>query len=615
VRVTALAPAMGAVLLACSALVGCRQDEPRPAKSPPAQAPPAAPEKALQSQRGPSARRASQLLADLAQGLPAVLADSRRALLGTSNPNGPERVKLREVGSTDTGYEPPKPADPNGGPGNRMLQFFYFDHAAKTPLEELRWHRREYPEFLKSMRDGSRRVSLRLADHVKQASALAGEVRSWPSVPEEFKAAEVDAGPGWAAICLAEVNAAASMWDAEAAKLWADELAAGLRALEDLHRWLEFLLENQLANMELVDNCAGLFTEAQTQYGPGKYDTKLCISRFPSGNQTVIGINNYFEVERQARRLFRDPGTWPDLVTSRGREPAIAAVNLPPDLREAFLELRSHLSPANRKTWDRAAAMPFERGFMANMIFRAQASQVVDRLGMVLERFDSLHPQATVAEMMDVLPYRAGLGMAGYEWADRYDARLIDAAANLAATDPHEALRAARRFQYGVYGGDKYQGMVLSLRKALDTGRMDCIRATDMIAATYRNAGWPGFRLIRFCRGTSGHSVAAAESGNGGRTRTEIVDGLFAPGKAEGTWPDEYFTRDDGTWAVELFARGLDSQVYLGAYILRGPQAGTLVRARVPYLPGHQEAESRKVYDGPYPGQVQGQEARGSQDG
>jgi len=607
-----VAPALAAAVLVFLAQTSCRRQEPAPSESESGGAGPTA---TVEHKSNPSAQRASQLLADLAQGLPAALADSRRVLLGTSDPNGPERIKLREVGSTDAGYKPPKPADPNGGPGNRMLQFFYFDHDARSPLDELKWHRTEYAEFLKKMRNASRAASLPLADYTRQATALAGEIHSWPSVPEEFKAAEVDARPGWTMACLAELQAAGSMWDAEAGRLWADELSAGLRALQDLHRWLEFLLENQLANMELVDKCEGLFAEAQGKYPAGKYHTKMCISRFPSGNQTVIGLNNYFEVERQARRLFRDPHTWADMVTARGPETFVSAVNLPPDLREAFLKLRSHLSPANRKTWDRAAAMPFERSFMANMIFRAQASQVVDRLSVVLERFNSLHPQATVAEMMDVLPYRAGLGMAGYEWADRYDVRLMKAAAGLTAANPHEALLASRRFQYAIYGGDKYQGMVLSLRKALDTGRMDCIRATDMIGATYRNAGWPGFRLIRFCRGTSGHSVAAAEFTHEGRTSIEIVDGLFAPGKAEGAWPDEYFTRDDGTWVVEQFARGLESQVYLGAYILRGPQAGMLARARVPYMPGHEQAETKKVYDGPYPGQEKTQRATEDEDG
>jgi len=57
-----------------------------------------------------------------------------------------------------------------------------------------------------------------------------------------------------------------------------------------------------------------------------------------------------------------------------------------------------------------------------------------------------------------------------------------------------------RRTQYGP---------TLTLRQALEQKRVDCIRATDMISAIYRNAGRPSIGHVRWSTGAFGHSVAA----------------------------------------------------------------------------------------------------------
>ena len=52
-------------------------------------------------------------------------------------------------------------------------------------------------------------------------------------------------------------------------------------------------------------------------------------------------------------------------------------------------------------------------------------------------------------------------------------------------------------------------------------------------------------------------------------------------------------------YAVELYLRGLDNYLWGEGYIIRGPNAGTLTTARIPYSTHRQEQSIRKVFDGP----------------
>jgi hypothetical protein len=47
--------------------------------------------------------------------------------------------------------------------------------------------------------------------------------------------------------------------------------------------------------------------------------------------------------------------------------------------------------------------------------------------------------------------------------------------------------------------------------------------------------------------------------------------------------------------------RGLDNYVWAEGYIVRGPNAGTLARAPVPYLPQREKKSVQTVFAGPYP--------------
>jgi len=89
------------------------------------------------------------------------------------------------------------------------------------------------------------------------------------------------------------------------------------------------------------------------------------------------------------------------------------------------------------------------------------------------------------------------------------------------------------------------------------------------------------------------------------------ADGLGPPQASARFWPDAFF----GGWqwpewwrgpqydmyTAELYARGLDNYVWVEGYVIRGPNAGTLVRASVPYLPNRAPAATVRVFQPPVP--------------
>jgi hypothetical protein len=132
-----------------------------------------------------------------------------------------------------------------------------------------------------------------------------------------------------------------------------------------------------------------------------------------------------------------------------------------------------------------------------------------------------------------------------------------------------------------------------------------------MIGAIFRNAGRTPFGHVRWCAGTHAHSVAAYLGRDGDTPQTLIVDALL-PTAAPEVWPDCYFRghrwpSQPGVhdppipYAAEVYVRGLDNYVWAEGYVIRGPRAGWLTTARIPYLAHRQEESSRLVFDGPYP--------------
>jgi hypothetical protein len=237
-------------------------------------------------------------------------------------------------------------------------------------------------------------------------------------------------------------------------------------------------------------------------------------------------------------------------------------------------------------------------------------SHTTDDLSAVLKRFDALHPRATVAELCSVLMYR-GHAFAGLEWGDRFQPELMKAAENIKPSETDlQALQDACQWTYKFYRAPTEYVRTLTLRNALDQKKLDCVRATDMIGAIYRNAGRIGFCNARWCGGTGAHSVAGCVHREAGRTRIQLVDGLDPPPEAE-MWPECYFhghawppsLAENATppYAVELYVRGLDSYVWMEGYIIRGPNAGWLTITDVPYGVYAQPASTKKVFNGPYP--------------
>ena len=192
---------------------------------------------------------------------------------------------------------------------------------------------------------------------------------------------------------------------------------------------------------------------------------------------------------------------------------------------------------------------------MICMLYRARSADSVEFLATVLRRFDAVHPHATVSELMGVLMYR-GHSYAGLEWSDRFQPELLAAASQIPAADPDDAaLMAACRWTNDHYEGPKAYASTFTLRDALEQHKLDCVRATDMIGAIFRNCGRPRFGHVRWCAETNGHSVAAYFANRDGK-RLEEKEKFLSP-----AWVDEALK-------AGVRAMGWNNQVTKGAVAL-----------------------------------------------
>jgi hypothetical protein len=387
---------------------------------------------------------------------------------------------------------------------------------------------------------------------------------------------------------------------------WAAELASATFSLADLHRWLGFLTKNQLAALEFQAKCQSLFELVDAR--PAPYDPQKTVSYLPAGLLCFNGQENYYEIERQAERLFSMP---PDRVDELrgGQHLSPGSLWVLPGLRGCFLKVQGALSPENRRTWEEAARTPYQHAYLMNMLFRAMSTDTSGDLYAALKRFDVIRPHATVAELMGALMYR-GHSAGGLGWDDRYQPQLLVAAARIGAAETDvQAFLAARRWTHDFYQAPQNYGPTVTLRDALQQKKLDCVRATDMIGALFRNAGRTRFGHVRWCAETTGHSVAAYLGVENDKTKTLLADGLMPADRLE-VWPECYFQphawppgleNNPSPYAVELYVRGLDSYVWAEGYIARGPNAGWLMTAAIPYSSHRQESTARKVFAGPYP--------------
>lgn len=555
-----------------------------------------------------SAPRLDALWRDLAANLGPTLTADRRLFLGARTFTAKSCVSMKRADVF--------PAIDSGGVGTRTVYLWASTRDRRhSPAADFAWQQtvlRGFLERLRAENDALSGQAVRLAD---QADRLARALRGGAALPEPAAAADALPPNPWPGHCARSLQAALARGNRGAAQMWADELAATTFALADLHRWLGYVVQNDLAMLAFQAQSEGLFRSLDATY-QGRYDDDRDASRFPGAYLIDPVLCNLLEIERQAERLYWPPsrylvrGLAGDLQARRdGVDAAAAAVWMPPDLRGTFVRLREHLAPRNRRLWDQAAASPYDRSYLANMLFRLSEANVLDAVEVVLERFNRSNPAPTQHALMGVLFYRGGEpGGAVYQWEDRFDPRLVSSAGALGPSNG-AALLAAQRFTWGQFDGwDSYES-VNSLQAALTTRHMDCVTATDMVGSLFRNAGRAGYYSIRLSSGLVGHSLAAAEVATADGAAIATADGLGPPQDSARFWPDAFFNgwqwpewwqgqRYD-MYTAELYARGLDNYVWVEGYVIRGPNAGTLVRASVPYLPNRAPAATVRVFEPP----------------
>jgi hypothetical protein len=546
-------------------------------------------------------------LAELASLVEESMKESRPLLLGSRDPSGTSCVTISRTGDAKGNIMPTNLGDLDGGPGTSMAVLYYFDRQQiKSPLADFKWHQtrlRRYLENNISRGIGAEELAQQTAARAREFLDAAD---AWPELPADLTSIDFAAcRDNWPSCCIASLDRAIRDKNLAEVRHWARELAAATFWLEDLHRWRNFLHRDFLAALDFQARCESLFAAAELQHA--KYEPDGSISQLPAGVLGLNGTGNFHEVERQAEQLYSMP--FERLAElDHHRHLTSGSVWIAPESREAFLELRSVLSPDNQRTWDLAAQTPYEHGYLANILFRARTVGLVYDLQAVLKTFNARNPHATVNDLMGVMMYR-GHSFAGIEWGDRFQPQLTEAAAKI---DPGqtdlEALRAAWEWTNKFYKAENY-GPTLTLREALDQRKLDCVRATDMMAAIFRNAGRTRMGHVRWCSETGGHSVAAYLGPDEPRSKPHLADGLTAPHQPE-VWPDCYFQghawppsmpANQPPYAMELYMRGIDSYVWTQGYIVRGPNAGLLMTAANPNSKQFGSESTRKIYDGPYP--------------
>jgi hypothetical protein len=537
-----------------------------------------------------------------------MLTDSRMLLLGLRSPEAKSCVQ-EDLGNLLIRCS-------GGGVGTRLADIHMSGVAQrKTPVADFEWMQTTLRQTYERMAAQNALVASRVVAAAARARDFAQALRLLEEMPSDLVPTMLPDFASWPTHCAAGVNTAIAAKDLPAARMWADELASALFGLADLHRWVAFLTTNSLDSLDFQSRCKGLYTACNNYFADG-YDTRKALSNFPAGRVLMRGVHNFQEVEHQAEWLFRVPAEYVRTAVGGVAEPirdgvdaVPAAVFMPPHLRATFLELREHLGDANRRLWDQAAGMPYERSYLANMLFRAKVAGTVDDLGTVLDRYEQASPAGEMASIMDVLFYR-GDASGGAAWDDRFNAQLMKIAGSLKGPD-EEVLLAAQRLTRGFFGGWENYEPADSLTQAIQTRKLDCLNATDMIAALYRNAGRGRLYGVRWSAGVVGHSVAAIEVKRREGVRHVLVDGLTDPQIVSEDWPNAYYREHEwpagytgvagDVYSVELMARGLDNYIWCEGYMVRGPDAGMLARAAVPYLPTHNETQTAKVYTGPYP--------------
>jgi hypothetical protein len=512
----------------------------------------------------------------LAGSLPEVLAESRKLLLGSRVLDGRSCIRtvakkgmITRLHDGDTNSCVIRLTDANGGAGLTYTDIT-LNREVSGPAADFKWQQETFRPWLQDRYTSNAPISKRLEELTLTARALRKEVESG-AIPNVDVGSE---GGSWHMRCLQNLMSAET---AEQRRRWATELETAIFGLADLHRWYGLLLHNADQALAFQALTESLFLEMDPHYG-GKYNPRIHIGRFPAGNLSLYGGDNFLEVERQAEGQFEPPPEW-ETVGGEG-------VQVSPPVRKLFLRILSALEgTATASVWKEAAGRPYEHSFLINQLWRAQTAEFDKELeAQVLRYARRAGDQATVEGLMDVLPYRAGALFAGLEWGDRYSESLLST--EDAPVSAEEVLKEAHDRVNGAY--QKYVSLILTLRQAMESGKMDCIRATDALGAWCRNRAQPGFRVLRMSRGlragkTSGigHTVAGMViKEDDGTEKILSMDGLIKGGGRK-LYPEGF--DGGGTYSVDVYVRGLDGYLWVEGTIFEGPNRGQRRETELPF--------------------------------
>ena len=230
---------------------------------------------------------------------------SRPVLLGSRNPSGPNRVTTFDP-SSDRGMLPTTTGDVDGGPGTRLTTLYCLDRRdIGSATGDFVWHQGRLKLYLENEALLNRQAAEAARQLAAEARRFYETVAACTDWPQGLAAVGFSAESDWPGYCLTELDRAVGRKDLAAVQRWAGELATATFSLDDLHRWLGFLVENQLAALEFQGRCKTLFGLVDARRTP--YNPEKTISQLPAGILCANGKENYYEVERQAERLFSMP--------------------------------------------------------------------------------------------------------------------------------------------------------------------------------------------------------------------------------------------------------------------------------------------------------------------
>ena len=543
------------------------------------------------------ARHLGRRWADTAGLFGRVLPKSQHLLLGSRSPNGLSCLTAKPIFGLVM--------DAEGGAATRTAYLIIGSAPQRSsPLTDYEWQQTTFRAYAEELRWKNREVypiALRLAEETAALARALAETETWPA---DLKPVEPVTSDHRIGLWLRRLDETVAHHRLPEARRAAAELASAAFALADLHRWLDLLTTNLLGQLDFQARCRHVFAAFDNAF-PDGYHPQPHLSGFPGGRAWHTFSVNLVAVEHQAECLFRTAHETPAPPAQDAVDLVPASVWLRPELRPTFVRLRDCLQPGSRAAWDEAAGAPFHHAYLANVLFHVMHNDGEAAVASVLHRYEAIADRVTAEGLMDVVFHRGGDPNGGEVWSDRYHAHLMAAAATLAGTN-RQVLLAAQHFTRAAFGGWEHYGKAKTLGLALKEGHFDCINATDMIGALYRNAGRTGFYNILLAGGGGCHAMAAARVDDNGRPAIVAVDGLDTAQLSAARWPDAFF-QDGIGWpagyprtrypirTAELYGRGLETYLWLEGYILRGLHAGHFQVAAVPYLPEHPRPDPEQL--------------------